>query len=62
MIGVRMGVKNAVNLLDAVGQALLAEVRRCIDERVESVVLEEDGGAEAFVFRFRGQANRAVAT
>ena len=51
MVGVVVGVQHAVDLCDAVLEALLPEVRGGVDQDIESVVLDHGGGPEALVAR-----------
>jgi hypothetical protein len=51
MISVMMSVQHSVDLCDVVQEALLPEVRGGIDQNIESVVLDQSGGPEAFVAR-----------
>ena len=60
MIGVVVGVDDGVELADAGGEELLAQVRRGVDEDTAAVVLDQDGGAQAPVSRVVGIAGAPV--
>ena len=51
MIGVMVRVQHSVDLRDVVLEALLPEVRRGVDQDIESIVLDQNRGSEAFVAR-----------
>jgi len=51
MIGVMVGIQYAVDLCDIVLETLLPEIRGGVDQNIESVVLDQNGGPKALVVR-----------
>ena len=49
MIGVMVCVQHTVDLSDIVLKALLPEVCRCVDQEIETIVLDQNRGSQALV-------------
>ena len=60
MVGVRVGVEDGVEAVDAFAHGLGAEVGRGVDDDIAAVVGKQDRWARAFVVRISGIANGAM--